>query len=101
MLPAVAVRKLVPRNARIINPYDEAPRRSAVSAAAMTLPRGGSLLPTASSAESPRVACQHRLDPIHPPHEQRWGFQVLFTREPAAPRRDMKIRRPHARPRRH
>lgn len=101
MLPAVAVRELVTGDTGVINPDDEAPSGGAVSAATKKA-AWRRMLSTNSLATAVHLANrQHRLDPIHPPHELRWRFQVVFTREPTAPGRDMKIRRPHARPRRH
>ena len=101
MLPAVAVREFVTGNTGVVNPDNEAPPGSAVSAATTELTWWRRLNTNSLTTAVHLANRQHCLDPIYPPHELRGRFQVLFTREPAAPHRDIKIRRPHARPRRH
>src|ERR1700722_12245768 len=102
MLPAVAVRELVTGNTGVINPDDEAPPGGAVSAAAKDVAQRRKLDTHSQAAPSHLAfACHHSLEPIRPPHELRWRFKISLTRETTAPGRDMKIRRPHARPRRH
>ena len=98
MLPAVAVRELVTGNARVINPGNEAPPGSAVSATANKPP----LRLGAQRLAVPVylvVVRQYGLKSVRPPYELRRRLYLFCVREVAPPHRDAKIGRPHARPR--
>jgi hypothetical protein len=101
MLPAVAVRKLVTGNTGVINPDDEAPSGGAVSAATKKLTWWRSFETNSLTTAIHLANRQHRFQPVRPPHKLPRRLQVPLAREATAPRRDVKIRRPHARPRRH
>src|SRR5215470_16242171 len=97
MLPAIAVRELVPSNAWIIYADDEAPPCCAVSAAANDLAQRRKLATRCQAAPSHLTfACQHRLEPIRPPHELHRRSKISLTPKATAIRRDAKVRCPHA-----